>query len=254
VICRKRLLAAQNISRIFKNAVWTKDGCATENTYYDEDEDYNPHKDEKSHHLRCSDCHNHVGWYYSNYHDRGQKSKLLYIDRDGNNVMTVHAASPSNSNNNNVNKALAEHEPLMGGAEGYKTLAEVRPWPREKSPITKTKTEEKVLQMIGAESTPEAIKFISTKLGEFGVRAQVENHSLKKELKQTKEKLQEVKQEKERLEDAQKCQICMENDCDAAIEPCGHVCCCMDCADDLPKRVCPMCREPITKVMKVYKP
>jgi hypothetical protein len=233
VICKKRLLAAQNISRIYRNAVWTKDGCATENTYYDEEEDYNIHKDEKSHHLRCSGCHNHVGWFCPNFHDRGQKSKLLYIDRDGNNVMTVHATSSSNNNNNDddgdVNEALAKHVPLMDGREGFKSLDTVTPWPRGGVSVTKRYTERRYLQSIGEDPTDQSIEDINTKLGRLEVRKQLENHSLKK------------------------CPVCRKNNWDTRIQPCGHVCC-LDCAHYLqPPGECPVCHKPKEDMKKVYR-
>ena len=37
-------------------------------------------------------------------------------------------------------------------------------------------------------------------------------------------------------------------------DPCGHVCCCKDCAEQLMTTLkkCPMCREVVTKHLRVY--
>ncbi|CAK9008055.1 ATP-dependent helicase rhp16 (DNA repair protein rhp16) (RAD16 homolog) [Durusdinium trenchii] len=53
------------------------------------------------------------------------------------------------------------------------------------------------------------------------------------------------------LEEDDSCVVCMENKRDALLLPCGHIYLCMGCAKNLDKRVCPMCREGITKLARV---
>ena len=60
------------------------------------------------------------------------------------------------------------------------------------------------------------------------------------------------------LADAGTCWICCVNACDAVLLECGHGGLCMECANRCwkqPKRrgggICPMCRAPITFVVKV---
>lgn len=243
VICRKRIVSAKSISRIFKNAVWTLGDCTTENTYFDIEEDFNIHKDTSSHLLRCSSCHNHIGWYFPNYRDQGiTKTKLVYIQwKDGKNWMTVHASD------RDVNEALRQHKPLIGGEEGYASLEKVALWPRMESNVTKDRTEKRLLQSLGEKESQEVISHLSKKMGDLGIRSQVENEHLKKDLKKVKKELEVAKEEKE---DAIKCQVCFVNQRDILIEPCMHVCCCSTCATKLP--ACPICRGPINKVQKIF--
>jgi hypothetical protein len=53
------------------------------------------------------------------------------------------------------------------------------------------------------------------------------------------------------------CSICMERACDSAAVPCGHVFCCDTCAKAIaiasPSPTCPICRQPITTIMKLFK-
>jgi len=46
------------------------------------------------------------------------------------------------------------------------------------------------------------------------------------------------------------CVICLAKQPEIAFDPCGHFCSCSDCGDNL--KECPMCREPITKNLKVF--
>jgi len=50
------------------------------------------------------------------------------------------------------------------------------------------------------------------------------------------------------------CVICWENSCDCAFCPCGHVTTCYKCGMTLylKNKSCPMCRQIITNVMKIY--
>ena len=50
------------------------------------------------------------------------------------------------------------------------------------------------------------------------------------------------------------CVICMDKPPNAVFISCGHCSCCFECAQDVAKRqkLCPMCRQRIQKVQKVY--
>jgi E3 ubiquitin-protein ligase MUL1 len=51
------------------------------------------------------------------------------------------------------------------------------------------------------------------------------------------------------------CVVCFDAPKDHAIVPCGHVCVCEACAEQLTKTrtpTCPVCREPIRETMKVF--
>jgi hypothetical protein len=51
------------------------------------------------------------------------------------------------------------------------------------------------------------------------------------------------------------CVVCFDAPKDHAIVPCGHVCVCASCAEQLTKTrtpTCPVCREPIQQTMKLF--
>uniref|UniRef100_K1RQ86 Baculoviral IAP repeat-containing protein 2 n=1 Tax=Magallana gigas TaxID=29159 RepID=K1RQ86_MAGGI len=48
-------------------------------------------------------------------------------------------------------------------------------------------------------------------------------------------------EENRQLKDLRVCKICMEKDASIAMLPCGHLCCCADCAPAM--RKCPICRQ-----------
>jgi len=50
------------------------------------------------------------------------------------------------------------------------------------------------------------------------------------------------------------CCVCSERRKDAALVPCGHKAMCLNCAMNVQRRglACPVCREPITQVLRVY--
>ncbi len=64
---------------------------------------------------------------------------------------------------------------------------------------------------------------------------------------QTKEELIE---KVELLEEKLKCKVCYESICDIILTNCGHLVCCQECVLQLQK--CPVCREPIHRVSKVF--
>ncbi|XP_039248013.1 SH2 domain-containing protein 1A-like [Styela clava] len=51
-------------------------------------------------------------------------------------------------------------------------------------------------------------------------------------------------------ESIRNCVICMDSVVNTFFQPCGHVCCCMDCSAGI--RQCPLCRIRITKFQKAY--
>ena len=51
-------------------------------------------------------------------------------------------------------------------------------------------------------------------------------------------------------EDKNSCKICFEAKIDAIVIPCGHVCICLSCSKGL--KLCPMCRNDISQVVKMY--
>eukprot|EP01084_Bolivina_argentea_P041290 76184_1 len=57
-------------------------------------------------------------------------------------------------------------------------------------------------------------------------------------------------------EDNKLCIVCLENEKDYVIIPCGHICVCKECKeenyDDVDDATCPICRCNIEKIMKTY--
>jgi len=53
------------------------------------------------------------------------------------------------------------------------------------------------------------------------------------------------------------CSVCMECEPNAALYPCGHMCMCYDCAVSVQKlrgALCPICRQPIIDILRIYRP
>ena len=51
------------------------------------------------------------------------------------------------------------------------------------------------------------------------------------------------------------CVVCFDAPKDHIIVPCGHMCVCASCAEQLTKTrtpTCPVCREPIRETVKVF--
>eukprot|EP01118_Nematostelium_gracile_P008530 TRINITY_DN2829_c0_g1_i1.p1 TRINITY_DN2829_c0_g1~~TRINITY_DN2829_c0_g1_i1.p1 ORF type:complete len:328 (+),score=82.14 TRINITY_DN2829_c0_g1_i1:74-1057(+) len=59
-----------------------------------------------------------------------------------------------------------------------------------------------------------------------------------------------MKAEKEEEEDKQACDVCMEEKKCMVFIPCGHVCCCENCSQDV--KDCPICRQKIAQKFKVF--
>jgi len=61
-------------------------------------------------------------------------------------------------------------------------------------------------------------------------------------------------------EDEKRCSVCKENEKTHACIPCGHMCLCALCAEDLSKRAlqkqtnakCPLCRLDVDKFIRIY--
>lgn len=57
-------------------------------------------------------------------------------------------------------------------------------------------------------------------------------------------------------EASQECVVCMERSTDCALYTCGHMCMCYECAVDIVNNqtgLCPICREPIRDIIKIFR-
>ena len=59
-----------------------------------------------------------------------------------------------------------------------------------------------------------------------------------------------LEQENRRLKEQRICKVCMDNEIGVVFVPCGHLCCCVQCAPAL--KDCPVCRQPIHGTVKAY--
>jgi len=59
----------------------------------------------------------------------------------------------------------------------------------------------------------------------------------------------EMKDEPKEI-NGEKCSVCMDRKATIAMLPCGHLCCCSECAQGL--QSCPICRSPVTKTQAIY--
>ncbi|XP_052710748.1 baculoviral IAP repeat-containing protein 7-like [Crassostrea angulata] len=57
-------------------------------------------------------------------------------------------------------------------------------------------------------------------------------------------------EENRQLKDLRMCKICMEKDASIAMLPCGHLCCCTDCAPAM--RKCPICRQFVKGTVRAW--
>ncbi|XP_065927049.1 baculoviral IAP repeat-containing protein 2 isoform X1 [Magallana gigas] len=57
-------------------------------------------------------------------------------------------------------------------------------------------------------------------------------------------------EENRKLRDLRMCKICMEKDASIAMLPCGHLCCCADCAPAM--RKCPICRQFVKGTVRTW--
>nr|XP_022288749.1 putative inhibitor of apoptosis [Crassostrea virginica]XP_022288750.1 putative inhibitor of apoptosis [Crassostrea virginica]XP_022288751.1 putative inhibitor of apoptosis [Crassostrea virginica]XP_022288752.1 putative inhibitor of apoptosis [Crassostrea virginica]XP_022288753.1 putative inhibitor of apoptosis [Crassostrea virginica]XP_022288754.1 putative inhibitor of apoptosis [Crassostrea virginica] len=61
---------------------------------------------------------------------------------------------------------------------------------------------------------------------------------------------QSLLEENRQLKDLMICKICMENEASIAMLPCGHLCCCTDCAPAM--RKCPICRQFVKGTVRTW--
>ena len=66
-----------------------------------------------------------------------------------------------------------------------------------------------------------------------------------------KAKLLQHEEGKGRTEPEGECCICMNAQSDSVLYRCGHICACMSCAKEM--KQCPICREQVTDVIKIWK-
>lgn len=52
-------------------------------------------------------------------------------------------------------------------------------------------------------------------------------------------------------DDSNLCKVCFENKVDSVILECGHSISCFSCGRSL--RICPICRRPITRVIRIFR-
>jgi hypothetical protein len=50
------------------------------------------------------------------------------------------------------------------------------------------------------------------------------------------------------------CCVCLDKRFDTLFEPCRHLCCCRDCANQLNSKECPICKAQIERVINVFFP
>ena len=60
-----------------------------------------------------------------------------------------------------------------------------------------------------------------------------------------------VKKKIKIIQAPKKCSVCLLNDQNTAFVPCGHLCCCHECATKCNK-VCPICRRQSYFIQKIY--
>ena len=67
----------------------------------------------------------------------------------------------------------------------------------------------------------------------------------------TAKKNSEQDKEEKKVKEENSCVVCMDNDISIICVPCGHLCLCGKCAENL--STCPMCKTVVTKMQKIYK-
>ena len=84
---------------------------------------------------------------------------------------------------------------------------------------------------------------------------QVENSGAMNQVSTAEQKLDEnsnvVQARLKVLKEEETCKVCLDSRTDCLFLPCRHICCCVKCACAL--RNCPICREKLTKIIKVYR-
>uniref|UniRef100_A0A669EV24 RING-type domain-containing protein n=1 Tax=Oreochromis niloticus TaxID=8128 RepID=A0A669EV24_ORENI len=62
----------------------------------------------------------------------------------------------------------------------------------------------------------------------------------------------QARREQERREILAICVICFNQPHNCVLLDCGHVCCCHTCYEALPRKYCPICRQRIERVLRLY--
>ncbi|XP_052691085.1 putative inhibitor of apoptosis isoform X1 [Crassostrea angulata] len=121
---------------------------------------------------------------------------------------------------------------------------------------------EEVMEVIlsGDDIPPSSVAKTSDYVKEVTARSYED--SINANEQQTKSSLMEVTKESDeadtrslieenrQLKDLRMCKICMEKDASIAMLPCGHLCCCTDCAPAM--RKCPICRQFVKGTVRTW--
>ena len=86
-------------------------------------------------------------------------------------------------------------------------------------------------------------------------RAVVEKEEALAEKEKEKERaLAKKEKEIKTVQESQLCAICMDNKKNTVFYPCGHLCCCENCWEELKRSTkrCPICRNNIQSAKKAY--
>ena len=67
----------------------------------------------------------------------------------------------------------------------------------------------------------------------------------------SKENPKENDRKKQELINQRTCKVCLDRFYDCIFIPCNHLCCCLQCASAL--KQCPLCRQKLDKIIKVYR-
>ncbi|XP_062601944.1 putative inhibitor of apoptosis isoform X9 [Saccostrea cucullata] len=102
-------------------------------------------------------------------------------------------------------------------------------------------------------SPPSASGGLGNKINETGKSEQPTSGTLKainsKEMNEGSD-TRSLIEENRKLKDLRLCKICLENEASIAMLPCGHLCCCPDCAPAM--RKCPICRQFVKGTVKTW--
>jgi len=67
-------------------------------------------------------------------------------------------------------------------------------------------------------------------------------------------RLQAVELQARNEKESQNCLICYDQTRQLAFDPCGHVACCLQCANNISNKKCPICRKTIKRSLKIHIP
>eukprot|EP01116_Phalansterium_solitarium_P002639 TRINITY_DN1278_c0_g2_i1.p1 TRINITY_DN1278_c0_g2~~TRINITY_DN1278_c0_g2_i1.p1 ORF type:complete len:1702 (+),score=535.05 TRINITY_DN1278_c0_g2_i1:114-5219(+) len=68
----------------------------------------------------------------------------------------------------------------------------------------------------------------------------------------------EIKHTLDMIEDEQSsrnegdCHLCLQNEKQVAVIPCGHCCMCVECSDRFKPKLCPICRGPVAQLLRIF--